>query len=61
MREQKEDVQAVPRCVEELKSVHEIKRFVVSQDKEDREWNIIFHNIPESTSQDPSVRKKTLF
>ena len=59
MKEQKEAVQAVPRCTEELKnSVHEIKRFVVSQDKEDRECNIILHNIPESTSQDPLVRKK---
>ena len=59
MKEQREAVQAVPRCTEELKnSAHEIKRFVVSQDKEDRECNIILHNIPESTSQDPSVRKK---
>ena len=54
MKEQKEAVQAVLRCTKELRnSAHEIKRFVVSQDKEDRKCNIILHNIPESTSQDP--------
>ena len=59
MKEQKEAVQAVPRCTEELKnSAHEIKRYVESQDKDDRDSNIILHNIPESTAQDPTVRKQ---
>lgn len=59
MKEQKEAVQAVPRCTEELKnSAHEIKRYVESQDKEDRDSNIILHNIPESTAEDPAVRKQ---
>ena len=43
---------------EELKnSALEIKGYVESQDKEDRDSNITQHNIPESTVQDPTVKK----
>ena len=59
MNEQSKAVQAVPKYTEELKnSAQEIRKFVESQDREGRENNIIVHNIPESSSADPSARRQ---
>ena len=59
MREQKKAVQTVPQYTEELKhGAAEIKKFMQAQNKDERENNIILHNIPESMSPDPDVRKQ---
>ena len=59
MKEQKEIVRKVSKCTEELKNrAHEIKRYLESRDKDDRDSNIILDKIPESTAQDPTVRKQ---
>ena len=59
MKEQKEVVKAVPKYSEELKnSAQKIEKLVDTQGKENRDRNIILHNIPESSSQDPEARKK---
>ncbi|KAF0306583.1 hypothetical protein FJT64_021941 [Amphibalanus amphitrite] len=57
--EQKEAAKEVPKFTEQLKnSTKEIKRMVDSQGKAGRECNLIIHNIPESDSSEPEVRKK---
>ena len=59
MKEQKDAVQIVPQYTEELKhSAAEIKKIVEAQNKDERGSNIILHNIPESMSPDPDVRKQ---
>ena len=57
---QKEVVLAMPKLQSELeKSAQELKKIVEkNDDKEMRQMNIIVHNIPESKSGDPSIRKK---
>ena len=59
MKAHKEVVESITRVSEELKnSVQQLKKLVDSQNNESRESNIILHNIPESTSQDPAIRKQ---
>lgn len=57
--EQRKVVETVPRYSEELRnSAQQIQKIVDQQGKDSRQNNIILHNIPESSSQDPMVRKQ---
>ena len=59
MKAHKEAVEAVPKFSEDLKnSAQQIKKFVNAQGKDSWESNIILHNTPESSSQDPAIRKQ---
>ena len=59
IKEQKEAVQEMPKVTQDLRSsASQLKKIVESRDKEDRETNVILHNIPESKSEDNEVRKK---
>ena len=51
---------AVPKYVSEIqRSAQKIQKFVIDkEDKENRENNILIHNIPECSSESPEVRKK---
>ena len=56
----KEAVQSMPKIQTEMKrSAQELKRIVeTKEDRDVREVNIIIHNIPESQSDEPTLRQK---
>ena len=60
LKKQESAVSAMPTYTEELKSrTQELKDLMTAKDdKALRERNVILHNIPESTSEDPEKRKK---
>ena len=59
IREQKEAVQEMPKFSKDLRSsADKLKQFVLSRDKDERDMNLILHNIPESVSENGEVRKK---
>ena len=60
MNEQKEAVKAMPTVTAQLKdSAHELKQMVQAKDdRENRERNLLLHNIPECASQNPEERKQ---
>ena len=60
LQEQKEMVRAMPKYASEIqKSAQELQELVRKKDERGtRETNILIHNIPESLSVDPEVRKK---
>ena len=60
LKEQQETVREMPKFTEEIKSsANEIRNYVrEKEEKEVRGKNLILHNIPECTSEDPQRRRK---
>ena len=59
IKEHKEAVQKMPQVSEEIKqSADQLQKIFQSKDKENREQNVIVHNIPESASPNVEERKQ---
>ena len=60
LQKQKEAAESVPGCATEMKkNVQELREIVAKkEDAENREVNILIHNIPESTATDAEGRKR---